>query len=257
MLTTSSNTRRPFGKPAEVAGQQAERVRVRRRRRDRDVQAQHVGQHLARVVLEARDDPGREAGEQDRDQVGPLGLSARRGSGTRPGRAPGAASPAPGARRTWRTPCPPPGAGAFQRSLSPIGTTTSLNSGLPRRETWTHGPDSARSSLAGSIIRVLRRLAAPQTPITDLPLIGSLGADPSRVRLLIGTWSAIVWTLSVAVASTPIAGEVAIRCRFCRGRRSPRSKIDAQVDEEAFVPLAREDRLAGAQRVGRSGCERG
>jgi hypothetical protein len=63
-------------------------------------------------------------------------------------------------------------------------------------------------------------------PSTALELIGSVGIEPSRVSRLIGTWSAIVWTLSFAVASTPIAGEVAIRWRFWSGRRSPRSKID-------------------------------
>ena len=63
-------------------------------------------------------------------------------------------------------------------------------------------------------------------PSTDFAVIGFEGTDPSRVRRLIGTWRAIVCTFSVAVASTAIAGEVAIRCRFCSGRRSPRSKID-------------------------------
>jgi hypothetical protein len=72
----------------------------------------------------------------------------------------------------------------------------------------------------------LRRLAAPQIPSTALALFGSLGTEPLRVRWRIGTRIAIVCTFRVAVASTPIAGSVAIRCRFCSGRRSPRSKID-------------------------------
>ena len=100
MLTTSSNTRRPFGNPAASPAQQAERVRIRRRRRDRDVQPHHVRLDRAGVVLEPRDDPAGDPGEQDRHQVGPLRLSARRGSGRRRGRGPAAASPAPGARRT-------------------------------------------------------------------------------------------------------------------------------------------------------------
>ena len=37
-----------------------------------------------------------------------------------------------------------------------------------------------------------------------------------------------------------------IRCRFWNGRRSARSKIDAEVDEERVVPLAGEHRLAAS-----------
>jgi hypothetical protein len=75
-------------------------------------------------------------------------------------------------------------------------------------------------------MRIFRRLAAPQMPRTALALIGSFGTEPSLVRCSMGTRSAMVCTLSWAVASTPIAGDVAMRCRFCSGRRSPRSKID-------------------------------
>ena len=84
-------------------------------------------------------------------------------------------------------------------------------------------------------------------PSTALALIGSDGTEPSRVSFRIGTWIAIVWTLSVAVASTPIAGDVAIRWRFWSGRRSPRSKIDPRSTKnpslrwpaKTFSPLSR------------------
>ncbi len=42
------------------------------RRRHRDVEPQHVGLHRARVVLEARDDTLRDAGEEDGEQVRPV-----------------------------------------------------------------------------------------------------------------------------------------------------------------------------------------
>src|SRR4029077_14558010 len=99
-----------------------------------------------------------------------------------------------------------------------------LNSGLPSRETCTHGPDSA-PLLVLLIIRTLRRLAALQTPITEDGDVTSLGTEPLAVRSEIGTCSAIVWMLSVFVASTPSASGLGIRCRCWNGRRSARSKI--------------------------------
>jgi hypothetical protein len=73
--------------------------------------------------------------------------------------------------------------------------STSLNSGLPRRETCTHGPDSAPSSLLESMILTLRRLAALQTPITELASWRPLGLDRVAVKRSIGTCRAIVWML--------------------------------------------------------------
>ena len=113
----------------------------------------------------------------------------------------------------------------FHLSFLPSGTITSLNSGLPSRETCTHGPDCERSSLALSIMRTLRRLAALHTPITDELLPAFFGTEPCGVRCEIGTCSAIVWMLSVLVASTPAASALGIRCRCWNGRRSARSKI--------------------------------
>src|SRR6202035_2262832 len=111
-------------------------------------------------------------------------------------------------------------------SFRPSGITTSLTSGYPSRETWTHGPDSDRSSLALSIIRTLRRLAALQTPITAELLAALVGTDPCLVKSEIGTWIAIEWMVGVAVAPTPAAAGVGIRCRFWNGRRSARSKVE-------------------------------
>src|SRR5207248_3917378 len=96
----------------------------------------------------------------------------------------------------------------------PSGITTSLISGLPSRETWTHGPDSEARARALSIIRTLRRLAPLHTPITDELLITLVGLVPLLVSCEIGIWIAIVWMLRVAVASTPGAAGVGIRCRF-------------------------------------------
>ena len=98
--------------------------------------------------------------------------------------------------------------------------------GLPRRETWTHGPDSDGLPCPLSTIRIFRRLAALQTPITEELAITFFGLEPFLVRWEIGIWMAIVWMLSVLVASTAAAAALGIRCRFWNGRRSPRSKID-------------------------------
>ena len=59
------------------------------------------------------------------------------------------------------------GSRAFQSSFWPSGTITSLNSGMPSRETCTHGPDS---EVLPSLVAhtALRRLAALQTPIADV-----------------------------------------------------------------------------------------
>ena len=53
----------------QVAAEEADRVRVARRR-DGDVEPQHVGLGRAGEVLEPGDDARRDAGQQDRDQVG-------------------------------------------------------------------------------------------------------------------------------------------------------------------------------------------
>ena len=175
MATTLSKTRRPFGKPARSPPRMPLMFGLGRRR-DRHVQPQHVGLGRAGEVLEARDQPGRDAGQQDRQQVGPVGRVARRGSGTRPGTAPAAAWPAPAGRRTWRTRSRRPARSGSSWSFAPIGTMTSLNSGLPSRETCTNGPTSHGAGR--------RRGSGPSageaeahTPITDLGAVDVRGHD--------------------------------------------------------------------------------
>ena len=56
--------------------------------------------------------------------------------------------------------------------------------------------------------------------------IGLVGVEPSLVSCEIGILSAIECTPKPLVALTPAAGgTIDARCRFCSGRRSPRSKI--------------------------------
>ena len=164
IVTMSSNTRRPFGKPASVPADQAERVR-RGRRRDRHVQTQHVRERRARVVLEARDDARRDPCQQDRHEVcavglesGEVGEDARVQDGQQPrelGLLDVLREVAVGARLR-----------AFQTSFLPSGTTTSLKSGLPSRETCAQGPTLAARCRhrAGwlSMMRTERRLAPPR-----------------------------------------------------------------------------------------------
>ena len=72
--------------------------------------------------------------------------------------------------------------------------SASLTSGLPSRDTCTHGPLDV-SAPPGLRTRAFCRLAEAQTPITEVADIGSVGVDPSTVRSLIGTWMARVCTL--------------------------------------------------------------
>src|ERR1700722_8004433 len=99
-----------------------------------------------------------------------------------------------------------------------MGTRTSLNSGLPRRETWTNGPVSTVTDdvlvVGWSRTRTFWRDAVHHTPMT-----GELAT-----RSLIGTLRAMLWTLTFLVALTPLAaGRLPKACRFSNGRRSPRS----------------------------------
>ena len=122
------------------------------------------------------------------------------------------------------------GSCAFHSSLRAIGISTSLNSGFARRETCTQGPDSECSSLAPSAMRILRRLAEPQTPSTAFGLITFLGTEPSSVSALIGTWIAIVWTLSVCSVSTP-------------GRRRRRDQVQV-LESDAGRPRSKIDPMS-------------
>ena len=69
----------------------------------------------------------------------------------------------------------------FHLSLSAIGTTTSLKSGFPSRDTCCQGPTPSYLPVALLNTRDLRRLAVAQTPMVDLGASGFVGMDPSRV----------------------------------------------------------------------------
>jgi hypothetical protein len=73
------------------------------------------------------------------------------------------------------------------QSFRLAGTTTSLTSGLPRRETWTQ---FLADLLAWPAMRTLGRSAVDQMPMTGLRFAFSLSATS-----LTGTWIAIVFTL--------------------------------------------------------------
>ena len=128
------------------------------------------------VVLEPGHDARRNPGQQDRDEVGPRLRSASPGSGTRPDTGPGRSPAAPGAGRTAGTAPSRPAGSAFQRSLSPIGTITSLNSGLPRRETWTHGP----SAWPRRRSRISARCGGWRPPTRRSPSLLSFGVGRRR-----------------------------------------------------------------------------
>src|SRR5690242_54652 len=91
---------------------------------------------------------------------------------------------------------------AFQRSLAFKGTTTSLTSGLPRRETWTQFPTLVSVPLSCKT-RVLRRYDVVHPPMTAFGSVAALGIAPLAVTLLKGSWSAIVFTFIPERSSTP------------------------------------------------------
>src|SRR5258708_3096267 len=74
----------------------------------------------------------------------------------------------------------------FHMAFSRIGMMTSLINGLPRRETWTQLP-AVWIFPCFSWITDFFRLAAPQTPITELGDIGSVGVLPLRASSCFGT----------------------------------------------------------------------
>ena len=71
MVATSSKTRRPLGKPARSLPIRPRLLGFDGRRRDRHVQPQQIGRDGSGDVLETRDQTGRDAGEQNRVEVGP------------------------------------------------------------------------------------------------------------------------------------------------------------------------------------------
>ena len=69
IVTTSSNTRRPFGYPAASLAMSPRLFAPRLVGGNRQVESQHVGLHRAHAVLEAGHDAGRDAGEEDGHQI--------------------------------------------------------------------------------------------------------------------------------------------------------------------------------------------
>src|SRR4051812_18688058 len=81
------------------------------------------------------------------------------------------------------------GAIALNASLYLTGTTTSLTSGLPSRETWTHWPFDASAP-------AVRVVVARRSVVLHTPMTGFLPGVWRSARYLFGTCSAIVLTLN-------------------------------------------------------------
>ena len=94
-----------------------------------------------------------------------------------------------GTLRSWS------GVSELNRSLSPAGTTTSLTSGLPSRETCTCLPKGFSTPGCSSIDR---RSVSLHTPMTGL----CTGSSPSTTSDF-GTCNAMVFTLYPARVSCP------------------------------------------------------
>src|SRR5882672_7445848 len=79
------------------------------------------------------------------------------------------------------------GGRALKASFRPAGTTTSLTSGLPRRETWTH-------CLADVVVLPVMRTRG-RSAVDQMPMFGLRFAFLFSATSLNGTWIAIVLTL--------------------------------------------------------------
>ena len=121
------------------------------------------------------------------------------------------------------------GGSSFQSSLRSIGTSTSLNNGLPSRDTCVQGPMFAGLLRLSQLwLKCTRwRLAVVHTPITESGAVGSVGLLPSSVSSVFGICIAIVWTLRSLVAFTANAlPGIGMRCALWIGRNAARSKIE-------------------------------
>ncbi len=87
------------------------------------------------------------------------------------------------------------GSEALKRSFLASGMTTSLTSGMPRRETWTHLPRLSGSLPLGDRTLVWRRQEAAYTPMTASGSSAPVSAFLSPVSCLMGTWRTIEWVL--------------------------------------------------------------
>src|SRR6266852_1212369 len=86
-----------------------------------------------------------------------------------------------------------------------MGTTTSLTSGLPSRDTWTYGPETTSVPFDAFRTRAFWRLAVVQTPITEAAELASEGAAPFLDSWVFGSWRAIECTFTPLVEFTPAA----------------------------------------------------
>ncbi len=150
--------------------------------------------------------------------------------GKTPGNRPGSSRATSGFATNLANRLSPSGGWVFQKSLRPMGTMTSLNSGMASRETCRYGPVLQVLFRSVSSIRTRWRLAVVHTPIVARGSVTSLPLQPPRVRSVIGTCSAMVCTLRFFVALTPLpdCGNLAspkCSCASANGRGSSRSKI--------------------------------
>ena len=83
----------------------------------------------------------------------------------------------------------------MNRSFRPTGTTTSFTRGMPRRETWTKGPERDWVPSAYWVL-MLRRSAVVQMPTIPEP-------SPPWVRSELGTCKAKLFTLNPLRVSSP------------------------------------------------------
>src|SRR5215472_3431606 len=79
------------------------------------------------------------------------------------------------------------GGRALKASFRPAGTTTSLTSGLPRRETWT------QCLVVVVVLPVMRTRG--RSAVDQMPMFGLRFAFLFSATSLNGTWIAIVLTL--------------------------------------------------------------
>ena len=96
-------------------------------------------------------------------------------------------------------------------------------SGLPRRDTCTHGP---KSSPGPSYRWTFWRLAVVHTPIVELAAVYDVGVDQPLVSSVIGTCMAMLCTFRLASELIPAVAAPFRRKSGAKGRSSPRSKID-------------------------------
>ena len=192
-------------------------------------------------------------------------LSSAARFGNTPGYSTGSSFASSGRSTYWRKSLSRSGAVRFHSSLRSIGTTTSLKSGLPSRETWTYGP--TETALPSSRSVALRRDA------------GRPDADRGVGRQRVGRRLAVGGQprdrdLDRERVHVERAQRVHARRRRRRDQvqvleRSQRGEVEdrAEVDVEAVEALPGEDLDAVAEvvdrRVGRaprssasSGCRR-